>query len=336
VSVTAVPLFIEINQAAHRIRVVVGIDILQIFVYLPNPSAGQQHRLVSATPRKDAILRATFLLVTLRLRSWRVIPFVQRIYQKGDRSGRLRIHTWPTRSSIVFFYPFLPHFYPKRLSLNILRRHRPTNYYDQMEDSMSNYADLGVKHVINAWGPMTIIGSARVRPEVVAAMAQAAAAYVDLIELQRAAGRRLAQLVGVEACYIAGGCAAGLAIATAACMTGGEPARVARLPTTSGMKGEVMMQRSHRNPYDHAYTQVGARIIEIGHAWQAFDWELEAAIGPQTAAVIYVYTQRTMSLPLSLPETVAIRPRARGPGHRRRGGGSAPFAESAWFEGYRC
>jgi L-seryl-tRNA(Ser) seleniumtransferase len=171
---------------------------------------------------------------------------------------------------------------------------------------MSNYADLGVKHVINAWGPMTIIGSARVRPEVVAAMAQAAAAYVDLIELQRAAGRRLAQLVGVEACYIAGGCAAGLAIATAACMTGGEPARVAQLPDTSGMKGEVIMQRSHRNPYDHAYTQVGARIIEIGHAWQTFDWELEAAIGPQTAAVIYVYTQRTRYLPLSLPETVAI------------------------------
>jgi uncharacterized pyridoxal phosphate-dependent enzyme len=168
------------------------------------------------------------------------------------------------------------------------------------------YTDLGVRQVINAWGPMTIIGSARVRPEVITAMAEAAEAYVDVIDLQRLAGKRLAQLIGVEGCYIAGGCAAGLAIATAACMTGGTQALVAQLPDTTGMKADVIMQRSHRNPYDHAFRQVGARIVEIGHASQTYDWELEAAIGPQTAAVIYVYTQRTMNLPLSLSETVAI------------------------------
>ncbi|MBT3342248.1 MAG: aminotransferase class V-fold PLP-dependent enzyme [Gemmatimonadetes bacterium] len=171
---------------------------------------------------------------------------------------------------------------------------------------MSVYTQLGVKQVINAWGPMTIIGSALVRPEVVAAMAEAAAWHVDVIDLQRAAGRRLAELIGVEACFIAGGCAAGLAIATAATMTGNDQANIARLPDTSGMRHEVVMQRSHRNPYDHAFTQVGAQIVEIGHAWQSFDWELEAAIGPHTAAVIYVYTRRTMNLPLSLTETVEI------------------------------
>ena len=165
---------------------------------------------------------------------------------------------------------------------------------------------IGVRQVINAWGPMTIIGSALVRPEVVTAMAEAAAWHVDVVELQRAAGRRLAQLIGVEGCFIAGGCSAGLAVATAATMTGGGAAKVARLPETSGMRNEVVMQRSHRNPYDHAFTQVGARIVEIGHAWQAFDWELADAIGPQTAAVIHVYGQRTMNLPLSLTETVGI------------------------------
>ena len=74
---------------------------------------------------------------------------------------------------------------------------------------MGVYQELGVKRIINAWGPMTIIGSARVGPEVVEAMARAAECYVDLLELQRAAGRRLADLIGVEACYISGGCAAG-------------------------------------------------------------------------------------------------------------------------------
>lgn len=153
---------------------------------------------------------------------------------------------------------------------------------------------------------MTRIGSALVRPGVVAAMAEAAEWYVDVIDLQRRAGQRIAGLVGVDACYISGGCAAGLAISTAACLTGTDPARVARLPDTAGMPDEVVMQRSHRNPYDHAIRQVGVRLVEIGNAWRTYEWELEAAIGPATAAVVYVYGHRTMREPLSLAEVVAV------------------------------
>ena len=171
---------------------------------------------------------------------------------------------------------------------------------------MGVYENLGVKRIINAWGPMTIIGSARVRPEVVEAMAAAAESYVDLLELQRAAGQRLAALIGAEACYIPGGCAAGLAIVTAALMTGTDPASIARLPESSGMKNEVVMQRTHRNPYDHAIRQVGVQLVEIGNPLRTFEWELESAIGPATAAVVYVYGSRTMHEPLSLQETVDI------------------------------
>ena len=94
---------------------------------------------------------------------------------------------------------------------------------------MKVYSDLGVKRVINALGPMTIIGSALVRPDVAEAMAEAARWHVDVIELQRAAGRRLAELVGVEACYIAGGCAAGLAIAAPASRQASASARTGPL-----------------------------------------------------------------------------------------------------------
>lgn len=171
---------------------------------------------------------------------------------------------------------------------------------------MGVYEDLGVRPVINAWGPMTIIGSARVRPEVIEAMAEAAHNYVDVIELQRAAGERLAQMIGVDACYIAGGCAAGLAISTAALMTGTDRGLIQRLPDTTGMKNEVIMQRTHRNSYDYAFRQVGARIVEFGNGWRSFDWELEACITPSTLAVVYVYAGRTMHEPLSLAETVKI------------------------------
>lgn len=171
---------------------------------------------------------------------------------------------------------------------------------------MSIYEELGVQRLINAWGPMTRIGGSRMRPEVLQAMVEAGQAFVDVVELQRKAGRRIAELVGVDACYISGGCAAGLAIATAACVVGTDPARMARLPDTTGMANEVVIQRTHRNTYDHAFRQVGIRLVEIGNGRQAFDWELESAIGPGTAAVAYVYTHWTMDLPLSLMDTVRI------------------------------
>jgi L-seryl-tRNA(Ser) seleniumtransferase len=168
------------------------------------------------------------------------------------------------------------------------------------------YEELGVKRLINAWGPMTIIGGSRMRPEVLAAMVEASPTFVDLLELQAKAGQRIADLIGVEACYIAGGCAAGLAVATAACVAGTDRARVARLPDTTGMKHEVVIPRAHRNGYDAAFRQVGVRLVEIGHARGSQDWELEAAIGPNTAAVAHVYARWTFDLPLSLAETVRI------------------------------
>src|SRR5262245_40327108 len=171
---------------------------------------------------------------------------------------------------------------------------------------MGVYEELGVKRLINAWGPMTIVGGSRMRPEVVSAMVEASEAFVDLPELQAKIGARIAELIGVEGCYIAGGCAAGLAIATAACVAGTDRARVFQLPDTTGLKNEVVIARCHRNTYDAAFRPVGVDLVEIGNARGFQDWELEKAIGPRTAAVAYVYARWTFDLPLSLAETVKI------------------------------
>lgn len=171
---------------------------------------------------------------------------------------------------------------------------------------MGVYEELGVKKYINAWGPMTVIGGSRMRPEVVQAMAEASRAFVDLNDFQHRAGQRIADLIGVEACYISGGAAAGLAIATAAVIAGTDPAKIARLPDLTGMKNEVIMQRLHRNMYDHAVRTVGIKLVEIGNGGGAHDWELEAAITPNTAFVFYVYASWTMHRPLSLAQAVKI------------------------------
>jgi L-seryl-tRNA(Ser) seleniumtransferase len=152
------------------------------------------------------------------------------------------------------------------------------------------YERLGVRRIVNGAGPITMYGGSLMPPEVVAAMAEAARSFVDMGELHRAAGAVVARHTGAEAGLVCAGAAAGLVLATAACVAGADPAWLRRLPDTSGMKNEVIIHKAHRNAYDHAIRQVGVRLVEIGFPNATQPWELEAAIGPQTAAVAYAVT----------------------------------------------
>ncbi len=155
---------------------------------------------------------------------------------------------------------------------------------------MSLYRDLGLTTVINAAGTLTRLGGTRMDPEVVAAMAEAAAAFVPIDELQAAAGRVIAEITGAEAGYVVTGAAAGLSLGTAACVVGMDVAAMDRLPDTTGMRNEVVVQRGHRNSYDHAIRAVGVSFVEVGYlgfpgAGGTAPWQIDAAITDRTAAV---------------------------------------------------
>jgi len=136
-------------------------------------------------------------------------------------------------------------------------------------------------------------------PQVLDAMADAARSFVELDELQRLAGERLAELTRNEAACVSSGAAAGLVLATAACVAGGDPAAIARLPDVEGLKDEVIVHRTHRNGYDHAVRQVGVRLVEIGCAEGTSLADLEAAFSARTAAVFWF--QGAMCTPGDLP-----------------------------------
>jgi len=161
---------------------------------------------------------------------------------------------------------------------------------------VSVYGDLGVRTVINAKGPATRLSGGIMRPEVAAAMAEASQACVDIAELQAAASRVIAGATGAEAGYVASGASACLLIGAAACITGLDPGRMARLPDTTGLKNECVMVRSQRNFYDHAVRAAGLRIIEVGlpdryagaGVRDAEAWEIDDAISERTACVFYV------------------------------------------------
>lgn len=170
----------------------------------------------------------------------------------------------------------------------------------------SVYGTLGLRRVINGAATLTRLGGSLMPPEVLDAMRSAAGSFIELDELQVAVGRRLAELTGNEAAYVSSGAAAGLALATAACVAGADPAHIRSLPSTNGMKNEVIVHRSQRNGYDHAIRQVGVKLVEIGMARSTAAWELEAAITEHTAAVFYFGGSRFAEFALPLTEVVAI------------------------------
>ena len=59
---------------------------------------------------------------------------------------------------------------------------------------MNIYEELGLRTVINASGTLTRLGGSRMAPETLAAMAEAAAAFVAMDDLQARAGEVIAEL----------------------------------------------------------------------------------------------------------------------------------------------
>ena len=163
---------------------------------------------------------------------------------------------------------------------------------------MHIFEQLGVNTVVNAVGPATRLGGPRMLPEVVDAMAEAASSCVAIDALQAAASARIADATGCEAGFVTAGSAAGLTMATAACLARLDPGRMESLPDTSGMPNEVIICRDQRSGYDHAVRAAGAMLVEVGMnevvsgagSRRTEAWEISQAIGERTAAIVYFAT----------------------------------------------
>lgn len=175
------------------------------------------------------------------------------------------------------------------------------------------YARLGVRPIINARGTHTRLGGTLIRPVVLDAMRDAAGAYVVLDELQDKASEVIARATGAEAGIVVGGAEAGLLIGTAAILAGSDPARIAQLPITDGIKNEAIMHRAHRNGYDQGVRAAGARIVDIGYGGSTLPYQLRAAINERTALVVYLMSPWANPGALSLVQTSEIAHQANVP-----------------------
>ncbi len=168
------------------------------------------------------------------------------------------------------------------------------------------YEELGIRRVVNARGSVTILGGSILSSRVQAAMEAANAYYVDMEDLLEKSGRAIATTLGAEAALVTSGCFAALVQGAAAIMAGKDPDRIAQLPDTTGMKNAFLIQRATRYHYDRCVSVPGGTLVGVGDERAATAAQLEAAIGPNTAGILYYARMEGTDGILSIAEVVRI------------------------------
>jgi L-seryl-tRNA(Ser) seleniumtransferase len=143
--------------------------------------------------------------------------------------------------------------------------------------------ELNVRPFINAAGTYTTHSGSLMRPEVLEAINYSSQYFVEVEELHDAVGKRIASLVGSEAAMVTAGAASALTLGTAGILTGTDRQKVNQIPDLTGMKNEVVIQKAHRFPYDHAIRNTGVKLIEVTTRAEA-----ERAINDRTAALFFL------------------------------------------------
>jgi uncharacterized pyridoxal phosphate-dependent enzyme len=143
------------------------------------------------------------------------------------------------------------------------------------------YEELGVATVINGQGTMTVLGGSLPRPEVEEVMALGGKHFVSIVELEVAAGKRIAEMLKLPQGYsalVTSGAAAAMQSGLAGILTGKNPKFIEQIPDLSGMKSEVMIQKTHRNPFDHQLRTTGVKLVVVETVE-----DVKKAVNPQTA-----------------------------------------------------
>jgi len=165
----------------------------------------------------------------------------------------------------------------------------------------SVYERLGIRPVINAVGTLTTLSGSVMPQEVKQAMEEASRSFVRIHELQEKVGRRLAELTGAEAAFVTAGASASLCLATCAVTAGKDRAKINQLPDLTGMKSEMVIQKVHRNSYDHAFRMVGVKLVDVETAG-----EVRRAINDKTAALAMVLSHNSLGHKVELEDMISI------------------------------
>ena len=145
------------------------------------------------------------------------------------------------------------------------------------------FKELGVRTFINAAGTYTAMTASLMPPEVIDAIKYATGDYVNLDDLQDRVGERIAELLHCEYATVSAGCASAITLATAGVLSGLDESKVSQIPDLTGLKSEVILQKSHEIGYAHAIRNCGVELIFVETRK-----ELDAAINDKTAMMWFL------------------------------------------------
>ncbi|WP_214626864.1 DgaE family pyridoxal phosphate-dependent ammonia lyase [Paenibacillus agaridevorans] len=159
-------------------------------------------------------------------------------------------------------------------------------------------AKYGLKRVINASGRMSILGVSAPTDTVMDAMKHGGQNYVEIADLVDKAGDYIARILGSEAAVVVNSASSGIALSVAAIVTGGNKRASLRLHMEPIAKNEIIMLKGHNvqygAPVDTMVYLGGGKVVEVGYANEGKAEHIEDAIGPNTAAILYVKSHHTV------------------------------------------
>ena len=147
------------------------------------------------------------------------------------------------------------------------------------------FNEIGVRTFINAAGTLTYMSGSLMHPEVVKTIREAANHFCMMDELQDKVGELIAEMVHAEAATVTSGAFSAMTLGLAGILTGLDLKKVEQLPHLqgTGMKTEVICQKSHDERYNHAFLNTGCNIVTVETLA-----ELENAINDKTAMLHFL------------------------------------------------
>lgn len=150
------------------------------------------------------------------------------------------------------------------------------------------FKELGVRTFINAAGTLTFMTGSLMHDEVLEAINGTAKDFCLLDEVQDKVGERIAKLVHAEAAVVTSGAFSGMTLGLAGILTGMDEKKVKEVPHLeyTGMKSEVICQKSHDIVYNHALTNTGCKIVQVETAE-----DVAKAVNDRTALMHFLHIE---------------------------------------------
>jgi L-seryl-tRNA(Ser) seleniumtransferase len=150
------------------------------------------------------------------------------------------------------------------------------------------FKEFGVRTFINAAGTLTYMTGSLMHDEVLEAIQTSAKEFCLLDELQDKVGEKIAKMVHAEAAVVTSGAFSGMTLGLAGILTGMDEKKVQQVPhlAYTGMKSEVICQKSHDIVYNHALTNTGCKIVVVETAE-----DVEKAVNERTALMHFLHIE---------------------------------------------